>query len=357
MKYQFSTPLSHKLNKIGFKPAVVDYWIRQFVPTFSLERIFARVKMIKSEAKNIKTIYFKPNFNFKKFTPGQHILVTYAINGRNVTRTYSPTDHGQNLYSITIKDAHLNEQQNGFFLSSALNQNLKTGSIIEISQPFGQLTWDHIPTSHQYVFCAGGVGITPFFSLLKSSQAKEKNITLHYWVNHSDEICYKKELEKIATTNPQLKIQIYALNEQTILSKKPSPEHLSNLTDESVILACGPQGFIDCIENLTKTFNVRFLAEAQSVKKANTETESFHSLKYNGKTYTVSNKTTLLEALELHGLNPKHGCRMGICKSCTCTKVSGQTENSLTGEKSLQDNDEIQLCVSHLHSDIEIENL
>jgi len=357
MKYQFSTPLSYKLNKVGFKPAVVDYWIRQFIPTFSLERIFARVKMIKTEAKNVKTIYFKPNFNFKKFTPGQHILVTYAINGRNVTRTYSPTKLGRNLYSITIKDAHTNEPQNGFFLSSALNQNIKVGSILEISQPFGHLTWDHIPQSNQYVFCAGGVGITPFLSLLTSSQSQNKNITLHYWVNHSDEVCYRAEFQKLTALNPQLKIHIYALNEQTTLSKTPTSEHFSHLTNMSIVIACGPQGFINRIQELTADHAAHFLAEAQSVKKVSTDAESFHSLKYNGKTYTISNKTTLLEALELHGLNPKNGCRMGICKTCTCTKISGQTENALTGEKSLQDFDEIQLCVSHLKSDVEIENL
>ena len=43
-------------------------------------------------------------------------------------------------------------------------------------------------------------------------------------------------------------------------------------------------------------------------------------------------ETNLLSSAEQAGLRPQHGCRMGVCNKCSCTKVSGVTQNLLTGE-------------------------
>ena len=40
----------------------------------------------------------------------------------------------------------------------------------------------------------------------------------------------------------------------------------------------------------------------------------------------------LLEQAEAAGLLPEHGCRMGICKTCTCAMTSGTVRHVRTGE-------------------------
>jgi ferredoxin len=55
---------------------------------------------------------------------------------------------------------------------------------------------------------------------------------------------------------------------------------------------------------------------------------------------------SLLEQAEAAGLSPEFGCRMGICHTCTCRKVTGATRNLLTGELSDEEDEDIQLCVS-----------
>ena len=64
---------------------------------------------------------------------------------------------------------------------------------------------------------------------------------------------------------------------------------------------------------------------------------------------------TLLESAEDAGLRPTSGCRMGICNSCTCTKVSGITKNIITGEIDQSDNQQIKLCVSQALSPVTID--
>jgi ferredoxin-NADP reductase len=64
---------------------------------------------------------------------------------------------------------------------------------------------------------------------------------------------------------------------------------------------------------------------------------------------------TLLVQAEAAGLNPEHGCRMGICFSCTQVKTSGCTRNILTGETNSDPDVEVQLCISHAIGDVAID--
>ena len=63
----------------------------------------------------------------------------------------------------------------------------------------------------------------------------------------------------------------------------------------------------------------------------------------------------VLEQAEEAGIQPQSGCRMGICHSCTCRKVSGTVKNMLTEEVSSGPDESIQICVSAPLSDLVID--
>ena len=65
-------------------------------------------------------------------------------------------------------------------------------------------------------------------------------------------------------------------------------------------------------------------------------------------------KSNLLESAEQAGLKPAHGCRMGICNTCSCTKVQGSVKNILTGEINSENNSQIKLCISQAISPVVI---
>ena len=54
----------------------------------------------------------------------------------------------------------------------------------------------------------------------------------------------------------------------------------------------------------------------------------------------------LLQSLEQAGLNPRYGCRRGICLQCLCQKQQGQVRNVLTGALSGNGAEMIQLCLT-----------
>ncbi len=61
---------------------------------------------------------------------------------------------------------------------------------------------------------------------------------------------------------------------------------------------------------------------------------------------TVAAAGTLLETAEAAGLNPKFGCRRGICGTCTTTKTAGVVRQVVTGVESGAGSEPIRLCVS-----------
>ncbi len=64
--------------------------------------------------------------------------------------------------------------------------------------------------SDNFVFVAGGIGITPFRAIILDLYLKSLpiNITLFY-ANKNSELIFQKELEEISSTNPKFKIHYF----------------------------------------------------------------------------------------------------------------------------------------------------
>jgi ferredoxin-NADP reductase len=84
-------------------------------------------------------------------------------------------------------------------------QKMQVGDAIEVSEIEGDFTVDDPAT--EYIFIAGGIGITPYHSILKEADhaGVKLNVTLLY-ANRDDSVPFKNELEEFAKNNPNLKI-------------------------------------------------------------------------------------------------------------------------------------------------------
>jgi ferredoxin-NADP reductase len=83
--------------------------------------------------------------------------------------------------------------------------SLQPGKSIEISYLEGDFVIED--TTGEYVLIAGGIGITPFHSILK--QADHEGVKLNaklLYANRDEHIVFKDEFESFAKNNPQLSI-------------------------------------------------------------------------------------------------------------------------------------------------------
>jgi len=125
-------------------------------------------------------------------------------------------------------------------------------------------------------------------------------------------------------------------------------------------LVCGPHALADDIEGLYQSVGcsekVRSESYSGRVLPRSLTTDLNHAVSVTNtkQVFTVNARTSLLEAAEAAGLQPAFGCRIGICKTCQCTKRSGSVENLRTGEISSEPNELIQLCISVARSPLEL---
>ncbi|MCL5930418.1 MAG: FAD-binding oxidoreductase [Candidatus Thermoplasmatota archaeon] len=110
-----------------------------------------------------------------------------------------PDDKLFRSYSIASSpnEDHLEfmiEMINGKFTSQLAN--LKVGDEIYVSEPRGAFTYQ-LDSQHNDLFLAAGIGIAPFFSMLRflKSGNLKRNIYLFYSIKHKEDIVNHSELQ------------------------------------------------------------------------------------------------------------------------------------------------------------------
>lgn len=104
------------------------------------------------------------NKRFPYFKAGQYVTLSKTVDGAFLTRPYSisssPKDALRGILEVTVQRA-------GIF-SSYLTERAQVGDVFLISEPNGDFCYDDIRDCGKVVAVAGGSGVTPFISMVKS---------------------------------------------------------------------------------------------------------------------------------------------------------------------------------------------
>ncbi|HET8991494.1 MAG TPA: FAD-dependent oxidoreductase [Candidatus Saccharimonadales bacterium] len=135
------------------------------------------------------------------FQPGQYAAISYEKRGKpSAARCFSivssPTDQHTLQFSMRVRGRFTN----------AITK-LKPGDIVDVYGPFGGFVFD-MTSDKRAVFIAGGIGITPFMSILRYLRALNatNEVTLLYSCATQDDIPFQDELLAIAEAHPHIKV-------------------------------------------------------------------------------------------------------------------------------------------------------
>ena len=210
---------------------------------------------VRDEAKGTKSFFWETEKPVS-YLPGQFFYFTLPSlkypDPRGATRhfTLSSSPSEGKIIRLTTRI----RQESGFKKSLS---ELEIGSEIIGEGPNGEFVFDeHEKGSH--VFLAGGIGITPFRSMIKYASDKKLStpIRLIYSNSIPEEIAFRKELEEIASQNSWLGLSMTVTKPEEssepwngltgrideVLVKKLA----SGLTDPTYWL-CGPPPMVDAI--------------------------------------------------------------------------------------------------------------
>ena len=336
-----------------FSADAFDFWARKVHPLLSWQQPLAQIVSKHPESNDAVTLVLKPNRHVSAFIAGQHINVRIEIDGRQHTRSYSPRHVANDHIAITVKRIE------GGKVSTWLCDQSQRGNIVQLNDPFGEMTLKERP--NHAVFLAAGSGITPFLSLIQAHAKTGQRITLIYWVRDDASACFAEALTQLAQANPAFRLHLLMTEPKDgIASDRIHLAQIQALVPDLVHThwyACGPEGFVSTAAALAKQLSRPFLGEAFSLPElaANPgEHVQIHLLK-SRKTLSVPSGEPLLSALENAGIQPAHGCRRGICNTCACPKNSGTTRNILTQEEQHEAVSGLRLCISAACSDLTLD--
>ncbi len=287
------------------------------------------------------------------FRAGQHLTVRRAFNGEEVRRNYSLcVAPSEGVLKIGVK------QIAGGVFSTWANRELKAGDTLEVMAPHGSFVWACDPNAERtYAAFAGGSGITPILSLIKSALETEprSHFTLCYGNRVSASIMFLEELANLKDRYiDRLSVfhfledeeeEIALFNGQ--LDRVKCEEILSTLVapaDTDVFFVCGPGPMMDAIEEalrargapkdkiLIERFTTGPLSAAQAAAARALEEKAAGlkmSVTLNGRRTNLvfdPARHSILDNVRAAGLPAPFACKGGVCATCRAKVTSGKVE-------------------------------
>lgn len=288
-----------------------------------------------------------------RFRAGQHLTFRREFGGEEVRRNYSLcVAPSEGVLKIGVK------QIAGGVFSSWANTELKAGDEIEVMAPHGSFCWSFdADAQHEYVAFAGGSGITPILSLMKTALATElrSRFTLFYGNRNSMGVMF---LEEIAALKDRFldRLSVYHFLEEEEeeielfngrLDRVKTDEILSALVradNVDAFFVCGPGPMMDAIEAallangvdktriLIERFTTGPLSAAQAAAARALEEKAAGlkmSVTLNGRRVQVAfdpEKHSILDNVRAAGLPAPFACKGGVCATCRAKVTAGEVQ-------------------------------
>ncbi len=313
------------------------------------------VRAIKHETRDAVTVTLDVPRELQekfRFIQGQYLTFRALIGGEEVRRSYSICSAVQDgILRVAIK------RTPGGIFSNWIIENLKPGCTLEVMPPEGRF---HVQLSagnkKDYVAFAIGSGITPIFSIIKTTLLTEPNssFTLFYGNRASNTVILREELADLKDRFMGRFSLIHVMSREhqdvDLLNGRISADKSEQLLKQfcrfenlDTVFLCGPQDMVGEIAARLKTlgfpesrikielFTVEE-SERRTLRKAAAppvEAECQVTLIVDGDQKTFSMQKgieSILDAALHRGIDLRHSCKSGVCATCRSKLVEGQVD-------------------------------
>jgi phthalate 4,5-dioxygenase reductase subunit len=277
-----------------------------------------------------------------EFTAGAHVSIKVP-NG--LIRKYSlcndPAE--RNRYQIAVK-----REETGRGGSLSLIENTKAGDALIVSPPVND--FELARNAQAFVFIAGGIGITPIMSMMRTLNATPgKQYKLYYCTRSPEFTAFLKELN-----GPEFEGKVIfhhdggdparALDIWPIVEERKNRAHL---------YCCGPRPLMEAVRDMTGHWSsaaIHFEAFSEAEKQKPDDKPFTVTLARSGESFEVPVGTTILEALRARGHEVPSSCESGTCGTCRTKLLAGEADHRDLVLAEHERGDQIMICVSRARS-------
>lgn len=315
-----------------------------------------KIKDIRRETADAVSVAFEiplaiqPEYQFKQ---GQYITIKSMVNGEELRRSYSicTSPYSEKELRVAVKEVQ------GGRVSTLINSSWKVGDLVEVMTPMGNFSSVLSGNNKKnYVLFAGGSGITPMMSILKSVLyiEKQSTITLIYANRDEESVIFKSEIEKIASDNssrikvlnvydhPKTEVNDLQKGLLTVDRVKAILENYGGVNADEYFI-CGPGPMMENIKQALEGLKIAsekihieyFSAVVDAVNKATENgvtgadvNSEITVIQYGIETQMTLNTSglTILDAAIDAGVDAPFSCKGAVCCTCRAKVIEGKAK-------------------------------
>ena len=314
-----------------------------------------RVAEIVPETEEAYSIRFEVPAEMKdafRFKAGQHLTLRIELGGEEVRRNYSLcTAPADGDLMVTVKRIA------GGAFSNWVGDQLKPGDTLDVMTPHGSFTTEFDATAkRRYVGIAGGSGITPVISLIRTALRVEPDsrFTLFYGNRDSNSVIFLEQLASLKDSYlDRFELYHFLSDEEGdvelfngMLDRTACDEAIEHLVDEPTDVdawfICGPGPMMDAAEAALIDRDVakdhihieRFLAgrpsaalAAQMAQLQEKAAGLTLSVTLDGRTRKIEfSEANILDSAREAGMPAPFACKAGVCATCRAKVTKGKVE-------------------------------
>ncbi|MGV1759776.1 1,2-phenylacetyl-CoA epoxidase subunit PaaE [Rhizobium sp. A22-96] len=288
------------------------------------------------------------------FTQGQYLTFRRQFEDEELRRSYSIcAGKDEGVLKVGIK------RVDGGCFSTWVNENLKAGDTLEAMPPMGAFFAPIEPdVGKHYLGFAGGSGITPVLSIIKTVLAREPRsyFTLVYANRQSSSIMFREELDDLKSLYLGRLSVIHVLESEAqdidLFTGRVDGEKCAALfkgwidvTSVAMAFICGPEPMMLAIaaalrEHGLRDEQIKFELFASSQpgrarRKVETTANADHgatceaTVTLDGATRTFKfpkHGQCLLDAALQNAMDVPYACKAGVCSTCRAKVLEGEVE-------------------------------
>ena len=277
------------------------------------------------------------------FTPGAHLSIQVP-NGamRNYSLCNAPDERDR--YVVAVK-----REERGRGGSISLIDGVKPGDSVQAARPHN--LFELVPAPG-YIFVAGGIGITPILSMIRSLIASgERPFHLYYLTRSATGTAFLPELSAGAFKDhvtvhhdegdPARAFDLWPMFEA------PTKQH---------IYCCGPRPLMDAVRDMTGHWPasaVHFEDFGSDLVRPRADDVPFKvQLGAGGAVLEVPVGCSILEILRAHGRRVPSSCESGTCGTCRTAVLAGEPDHRDLVLSDAERRNAMMICVSRAKSDL-----
>lgn len=272
------------------------------------------------------------------YGPGAHVTVETPC---GAMRRYSLVGPGEAPVRYVIAVKREAQSRGG---SASMHEAAREGTELAVSPPENEFA---LKPARRYFLIAGGIGVTPIYAMARQLAGEGKAFSLLYCTRSAEDSAYLEEMR--AAFGDRLKVH----------HDGGDPDKAYDFWDHFVepqdmhVYCCGPKPLMEEVKAVSGHWpegRVNF-EDFKPVEVIRADDVAFEvELARSGRTVTVPQDRSILEAVRASGVNTVSSCESGTCGTCKTRLIAGDVDHRDMVLMDEEKDDHIMICISRARS-------